>query len=81
VRPKGNEQGFLIPDHPWPNDGGKRREPVLDMDHNPPRIIRRIGWRSCMACRRPFFSEDVVSLRLCSSCKEPKKELRKPQRR
>lgn len=69
-RPKGNFQGFVIPD-PWPNDGGKRREAVLDMDHNPPRVVRHVGWRSCMTCRRPYFSEDVVSLRLCSSCKEP----------
>jgi hypothetical protein len=63
-RPKPNWHGFLEPE-PWDYDGGKRREPVIDADQNPPRVVRRVGWRSCMACASPFFSEDVIALRLC----------------
>lgn len=55
--------GIIEPD-PWPFDGCKRREPVTDVDY-PPRVVRRVGWHRCMKCRRPFFSEDVVRLRLC----------------
>lgn len=60
--------GFQEPD-PWPFDQCRRREPVLDLDHNPPRIVREVGWRFCMRCSRPYFSADVVRLRLCDSCK------------
>lgn len=49
----------------WSYDGGVRREPVLDTDFNPPRVVRKVGWRHCMRCKRPFFSEDVIALRLC----------------
>lgn len=51
---------------PWADDGGLRREPVVDVDHTPPRVVRRIGWMRCLRCRRSFFSEDVVRQRLCS---------------
>jgi hypothetical protein len=61
---KGKDQGFEEPNR-WPNDGGKRREPVLDLDCAPPRVVRKIGWRTCMKCQKPFFSEDVAALRLC----------------
>ncbi len=61
-------QGFLEP-AVWAWDGGVRREPVLDIDHNPPRIVRRVGWHNCLRCRRPFFSDDVVAQRLCASCR------------
>lgn len=57
--------GFSEPDQ-WPDDGGKRREPVLDHDHSPPLVVRRVGWLRCMRCRKPFFSADVVGQRLCS---------------
>jgi len=63
--PKGNWQGFVEPER-WPNDGGVRREAVLDTDHNPPRVVRTVGWRNCMCCGTPFWSEDVMRLRLCS---------------
>ena len=56
--------GIIEPD-PWDYDGGKRREPVIDEDAKPPRVVRKVGWRHCLKCRRPFFSEDVVRLRLC----------------
>lgn len=63
-RPKPNWHGFVEPER-WPNDGGTRREPVLDCDHNPPRVVRHVGWRTCMSCGSAFFSEDVIALRLC----------------
>ncbi len=56
--------GIIEPD-PWPFDECKRREPVLDEDY-PPRVVRKVGWHRCLKCRRPFFSEDVLRLRLCS---------------
>lgn len=57
-------QGMIIPKR-WDYDGCVRREPVLDADASPPRVVRKIGWQRCMKCRRPFFSEDVLRLRLC----------------
>lgn len=70
-KPKINMTGFIEPER-WDYDGGKRREAVIDHDHNPPRTVRRIGWRICMTCDRPFFSEDVVALRRCERCKAPR---------
>jgi len=61
---KGNSYGFVEP-VPWTYDGGVRREPVLDTDHFPPRVVRRVGWLRCIGCGAPFWSEDVVRLRLC----------------
>jgi hypothetical protein len=60
--------GFIEPER-WAYDGGLRREPVLDIDHIPARIVRRVGWRNCMTCTGPFFSEDIVCQRLCINCK------------
>ena len=57
-------QGLIIPSR-WDYDGCKRREPVVDIDQRPHRVVRKVGWQRCMKCRRPFFSEDVVRLRLC----------------
>jgi hypothetical protein len=55
--------GIIEPD-PWPFDGGVRREPVLDsLCGN--RVVRKVGWHRCLKCRRPFWSEDVLRLRLC----------------
>lgn len=54
----------IIEPEPWSFDGCVRREPVFDIDH-PPRVVRKVGWHRCMKCRRPFFSEDVLRLRLC----------------
>lgn len=61
-------QGFVEP-MLWPDDGGLRRETVLDSDYLPPRVVRRVGWRKCLRCRAPFFSKDVVRQRLCARCK------------
>ena len=60
--------GFIEP-VPWEWDGGKRREPVLDLDRNPPLPIRHVGWRCCMRCAKPFWSEDTMRLRMCDRCK------------
>lgn len=75
--PRANHFGFVEP-QAWENDRGARREPVLDMDRNPPRVVRRVGWRTCLGCGRWFFSEDVSRLRLCDTgadeggCRSPK---------
>lgn len=53
----------------WPDDGGMRRADVLDPNFDPPRLVRRVGWRPCMRCGRSHFSPDVQRLRLCSPCK------------
>lgn len=58
-------KGFTEP-RPWDFDGCLRRGEVLDHDHHPPRVVRRVGWQRCMRCRQPFWSEDVVRLRLCT---------------
>lgn len=58
-------QGFVEPAR-WDYDGCVRREPVMDADY-PYRVVRKVGWQRCMKCRRPFFSEDVLRLRLCSA--------------
>lgn len=77
-RPKVNYQGFVEP-LPWPDDGGRRRERVLDVDHNPPRVVRVVGWQRCIKCSRRFFSDDVRAVRMCPVCKNVKDQ-RKPQR-
>jgi hypothetical protein len=53
----------MIVPMPWGYDSCERREPVIDTDNG--RIVRRVGWRHCLKCGRPFFSDDVVRLRLC----------------
>lgn len=53
----------------WLNDGGARREPVYDHNDNPPRVIRLVGWRKCVACAKLFFSRDVCGIRICDVCK------------
>lgn len=65
---RGEAQGFSEP-RQWDYDGGVRREAVLDTDHRPPRIVRRVGWHSCLRCSRPFFSQDVAGQRLCGDCR------------
>lgn len=64
----GEAQGFREP-RQWLYDGGVRREAVVDHDHNPPRVVRRIGWHRCLRCLRPFFSQDVIKHRLCYGCR------------
>lgn len=54
----------IVEPRQWPRDGGARREPVYDRNFDPPRLVRNVGWRRCMACGRQFFSEDVRLQRL-----------------
>lgn len=56
---------------PWAWGGGKHREPVLDLDRNPPRVVRSVGWRICIRCSSPFWSADAVGVRLWTACKGP----------
>ena len=49
----------------WPDDGDLHRADVVDPNFNPPRLVRRVGWRPCMRCCRSYFSHDVQRLRLC----------------
>lgn len=51
----------------WPDDGTDRREPVVDPSDG--RIIRWVGWRQCMCCRKRFFSSWVTGRRICEPCK------------
>lgn len=60
--------GFQEPEQ-WPWDGCQRREPVLDHDFRPPRVVRVVGWHLCLRCGAPFFSSDVKGIRMCPSCK------------
>ncbi|QDD90359.1 hypothetical protein CCZ28_15570 [Pseudomonas oryzihabitans] len=63
-------QGYdLVEPGRWPDDGGARREPVLDYNADPRgRVVRRVGWVRCMRCRRPAWSGDVVRCRICVGC-------------
>ena len=76
-RSRANYQGFIELE-PWPDDGGQRRERVLDADHNPPRVVRVVGWHRCMTCRKPFWSEDTRHVRMCRDCKGIERDQRKP---
>ena len=55
----------------WEFDGDlKRRVAVYDHNWTPsPRLVRRCGYRRCMCCTLPFWSVDVVKVRLCDPCK------------
>ena len=53
----------------WAFDGFARREPVLDPEYFPPRVVRFVGWSPCMRCAKEFWSHDVKFIRLCPSCK------------
>jgi hypothetical protein len=57
----------------WPCDEGKRREPVVDRNLND-RVVRHVGWRTCMNCCKWFFSPDVKRIRLHESCSQPSAE-------
>jgi hypothetical protein len=45
--PGTNWLGFVVPE-PWAYEGGIRREPVLDADQRPMRVVRYVGWRHCL---------------------------------
>lgn len=60
----------IVEPRPWPLDGGERREPVLDPNWGN-RVVRRVGWRTCMHCQKWFFSPDVSKVRLHADCEGP----------
>lgn len=72
--PRAEEWGLAIPiEEPkqwYPADGGKRREPVLDHNDSPPRVVRYVGYRNCLRCGVQFFSQDVRGQRMCKLCRE-----------
>jgi hypothetical protein len=54
----------------WAFDGNlTRREPVLDPNSDPPRVVRHVGWRKCLRCREAFWTPSVIAVRLCDTCK------------
>jgi hypothetical protein len=55
-------------------EGDRRREPVIDHNFHPPRVVRRVGYRKCMACPKWFWSDDVVRVRICDTCKSYKSD-------
>jgi hypothetical protein len=65
---------------PWEFDGCKRRVKVLDHNFSPPRVVRSVGWRCCLKCSEPYWSDDLTRLRMCSGCKTegPKRDPAKP---
>ena len=63
----------IVEPAPWPLvEGDTRREPVIDHNFHPPRVVRYVGYRRCMACPKWFWSEDVIRVRLCECCKSYK---------
>jgi hypothetical protein len=57
----------------WPDDGGASTEAVTDPNwliNGQPRVVRRVGWRPCMCCKRRFFSSHIAGIRLCEPCKD-----------
>jgi hypothetical protein len=72
------DSGFTEP-QPWTFDGCQRREAVLDHDHNPPRVVRRVGWNLCLCCGKAFWSTDTTKIRMCDTCKAAP-AIRKPFR-
>lgn len=67
---RGLAKPIVEPKQWHPSDGGKRREPVIDHNDNPPRVVRYVGWRKCLKCRTDFFSADVRCLRMCEYCRK-----------
>ena len=60
--------GLDIPEpRQWPCDRGARREPVADPNRGG-RVVRHVGWRSCLRCGAWFFSPDVRGVRLHPAC-------------
>lgn len=62
---------------PWSfEEGPTRRVAVYDHNWSPPRLVRRVGWVTCISCRRQrFFSCDVVKHRMCDGCRQFKSEV------
>lgn len=53
----------------WRFDGDIiAKTPVVDPLCSPPKVIRYVGYRSCLKCERPFWTEAVGRIRCCSYC-------------
>lgn len=64
----GPDGGFLIPVR-WSVQSDPemtRRAPVLDRV-NGNRVVRIVGYRRCLICKKPFFSEDMRGNRICDA--------------
>lgn len=62
----------IVEPRAWPFDSGARREAVVDPNWNN-RVVRRVGWRTCMHCGTWFFSPDVTRVRLHGdTCEQPR---------
>lgn len=76
VRPHNKPADFgilgkdIVEPKQWPNDHGARREPVIDPNWND-RVVRRVGWCSCLHCGGWFFSPDVRRVRMHEDCDQP----------
>ena len=65
----------IVEPKPGPFDEGARRVAVTDPNWGD-RVIRRVGWRTCMHCAGWFFSPDVSRIRLHpDGCGEPGHDL------
>ena len=60
----------IVEPRQWPNDHGAHREPVIDPNWND-RVVRKVGWRTCIHCGKWFFSPDVSRVRLHTACDQP----------
>ena len=59
----------LIEPTRWKYNGDMvAKAPVLDPDFTPARVIRYVGYRPCMKCKLPFWTEAVGRIRRCSDC-------------
>jgi hypothetical protein len=60
----GQDSGFMIPKQ-WIFDGDyRRRAPVLDAV-NANRVARLVGYKRCLICKKPFWSQDVKNIHIC----------------
>lgn len=65
----------IVEPKPWPFvEGDRRREPVIDHNFTPVRVVRYVGYRKCMACPKWFWSGDVIRVRICDCCKSYKSD-------
>lgn len=60
----GQDADFLMPVR-WTFDGDyRRRAPVFDR-LNGNRVARIVGYKRCLLCKSPFWSEDVRNVHVC----------------
>jgi hypothetical protein len=76
IRPKKKGRIDTLDKDPdrWDDDSGAKRVAIYDHNHNPPRLVRKVGWVNCLSPysverRHRFFSGDVQRVRMCPYCK------------